>query len=311
MNHTPLHYCFGPVQSRRLGISLGVDLVPHKTCTLNCVYCECGRTTLLTDEIKEYVPTVEVLKELDTILKDKPHLDVITFSGAGEPTLHSGIGTIIEHIKSNYRYKIAVLTNGTLLWNSDVRSRLYKADVVIPSLDAATENAFTKLCRPHRSLSLPKIIEGIATFRKEFSGLFILEVFIVPGINDTPQELQALAEAAQYINPHRIQLNYLDRPAAEKWVERASIETLQQYARIFTPIPVDIPGTPLYRLLELSLPLKEMLLATIERRPSTVDDLAYSLGKDNSVVQQILEEMVQQGVVTYFDESRGRFYKKM
>lgn len=311
MNHTPLKYCFGPVQSRRLGVSLGVDLVPHKTCTLNCVYCECGKTTVLTDDIKEYVPTEKVIQELDTLLKSNPALDVITFSGSGEPTLHSGIGTIIDHIKSNYRYKIAVLTNGTLLWKREVRERLYHADIVIPSLDAATEDAFKKICRPHKHLSLQKIIDGIALFRKEFTGLLILEIFIVPGINDSSSELEALAKVVHTINPHRIQLNYLDRPGTEEWVKRASMEMLKQYASVFVPIPVDIPGTPEYRLLELRLPLKEMILSTIERRPSTVYDLAYSLGKDILLVQQILEEMVKQGVVGYFDEARGRFYKKI
>ncbi|MDH7554122.1 MAG: radical SAM protein [Spirochaetota bacterium] len=311
MNKKSLKYCFGPVQSRRLGVSLGVDLVPHKTCTLNCVYCECGKTTVLTDDIKEYVPTEKVIQELDTLLKGNLALDVITFSGSGEPTLHSGIGTIIDHIKSNYRYTIAVLTNGTLLWNREVRERLYHADIVIPSLDAATEHAFKKICRPHKHLSLQKIIDGIARFRKEFTGLLILEIFIVPGINDLPSELEALAKVARSIHPHRIQLNYLDRPGTEEWVQRASMETLEQYASVFAPLPVDIPGTPEYRLLELKLPLKEMILSTIERRPSTVDDLAYSLGKDKLVVQQILDDMVKQGVVEYFDEARGRFYKKI
>ncbi|MGQ9844228.1 MAG: radical SAM protein [Spirochaetota bacterium] len=311
MEHKQLQYCFGPVQSRRLGVSLGVDIVPHKTCTLNCVYCECGKTTVLTDEIKEYVPTNAVIKELDAILSLHPDLDVITFSGSGEPTLHSGIGTIIDYLKSNYRYKIAVLTNGTLLHNCNVRERLYHADIVIPSLDAATEHAFTKICRPHRSISLKTIIEGIAQFRKEFTNLLILEIFIVPKINDIPSELEALVNAAHFINPHRIQLNYLDRPGTEKWVAKVPIETLKQIAALFKPIPVDIPSTPEYRLLELSLPLQEMILSTIERRPCTVDDLAYSLGKDQLLVKQMLEDLSKQGIVKYYEEARGRFYKKI
>ncbi len=309
-NHT-LQYCFGPVQSRRLGVSLGVDIVPHKTCTLNCVYCECGKTTHITTKAQEYVPVAGVIAELDKILSQQPAIDVITFSGSGEPTLHSGIGTIIDYIKSNYRYTIAVLTNGTLLWQKDVRSRLYNADIVIPSLDAATEHAFKKICRPSPELQLEKIIEGIAQFKKEFKGLLILEIFIVPGINNTTEELNALADAAHFINPDRVQLNYLDRPGTEKWVQSVDVKTLQQYALYFAPIPVDIPGTPEYRLLELRLPLEEMILSTIERRPSTVEDLAYSLSKDNLLVQQILDEMLKQGVVEYFDEARGRFYKKI
>lgn len=311
MEHKQLKYCFGPVQSRRLGVSLGVDLVPYKTCTLNCVYCECGRTTVLIDEIKEYVPTNAVIGELNAILFAHPDLDVITFSGSGEPTLHSGIGTIIDYLKNNYRYKIAVLTNGTLLHSSDVRERLYHADIVIPSLDAATEHAFTKICRPHRSLSIKTIIKGIAQFRKEFKSLLILEIFIVPGINDIPSELEALVNAAHFINPHRIQLNYLDRPGAEKWVAKVSIEILKQLAALFNPIPVDIPSTPEYRLVGLSLPLQEMILSTIERRPSTVEDLAYSLGKDQLLVKQMLEDLLKQGVVKYYEEARGRFFKKI
>jgi len=148
-------HLFGPVPSRRLGISLGIDLVPYKTCTANCVYCECGKTTNLTIERKEYIPTDEILNELDVYLKQAPDLDYITFSGSGEPTLHSKIGEIINFLKKNYpQYKVAVLTNGTLLFHKELRDELKNADIIKPSLDAGSDEIFKKIKRPHENLNL-------------------------------------------------------------------------------------------------------------------------------------------------------------
>ena len=152
-----MKYLFGPVNSRRLGISLGVDLVPHKTCSLNCVYCECGDTTTLTSAIAEYVPTGDVIAELDGYLSGSPRLDVVTFSGSGEPTLHAGIGKILRHLKERYpQYKVAVLTNGTLLHDPGVRKSIAMADIVVPSLDAVGPEAFARICRPAAGITLKK-----------------------------------------------------------------------------------------------------------------------------------------------------------
>lgn len=305
-----MRYCFGPVQSRRLGVSLGVDVVPIKTCTLDCIYCECGRTTCLTDEIREYVPADDVIAELDSILSSRPDIDVITFSGGGEPTLHSEIGRIINHCKQKYPYPIAVLTNGTLLWKPEVRRQLHNADIVIPSLDAASPSVFSSICKPHSGLSISLIIDGLKTFRQEYAGMLILEIFIVPGINDTEHELQQLAAASLSIQPDRIQLNYLDRPGAEQWVRKADIDSLKRYAGKFKPIPVDIPGTPEYRSLKLSLPIKEMILNTIARRPSTVDDLAYTLGEDKKIIELTVQQLAKDGVISSHEETRGKFYSR-
>ena len=148
-------YLFGPVPSRRLGLSLGIDLFPHKTCSFNCVYCECGATTNLTVLRREYVPTRGVIKELDNFLLEKPNLDFITFAGSGEPALHSRIGDIISFIKDKYpQYKVCVLTNGSLFYLKSVRDALMRADKVIPSLDAAFSSAWRKINRPHSSIDL-------------------------------------------------------------------------------------------------------------------------------------------------------------
>ena len=213
-------HLFGPVPSRRLGISLGVDLIPHKVCSLNCVYCEVGETTNLTTERKEYIPINEILIELDEYLSQKPNLDFITFSGSGEPTLNSGIGEVINFLKKYYpKYKIALLTNSTLLSNKTLRDELKKIDLILPSLDSVTETGFKKLNRPSINLELTKIIEGLIAFTKEFEGNVWLEVFIVPGFNDSKEELESIKEIILKINPNKVQLNSLDRPGSEYWIK--------------------------------------------------------------------------------------------
>ena len=223
------NYLFGPVPSRRLGISLGVDLVPMKTCTLNCTYCECGRTTNLSLERKEYVPFEAVKEELTHYFSHNPRPDYVTFSGSGEPTLNSRIGDVVHFIKSQTSdIPIAVLTNGTLLFQKQACDDIRDATVVIPSLDAATERVFRKINRPHPQLKIDTIIRGLVKFRKGYSGQIWLEVFIVPGLNDTEQELTALKRAIEEIEPDRIQLNTLDRPGTVPTIHAATWKELEQ-----------------------------------------------------------------------------------
>ncbi|RPI46755.1 MAG: radical SAM protein, partial [Bacteroidetes bacterium] len=177
-------YIFGPVPSRRLGMSLGVDLVPHKVCSLDCVYCECGPTTKRTLDRKEYVLYGKVTEELDHFFIENPDPDFITFSGSGEPTLNTRIGDVLHFIKQKKpAIPVAVLTNGTLLGRKDVRDELMEADVVLPSLDAATPEVFRRINRPAHGLDLDEILEGLVSFRKEFRGEMWLEIFIIPGFN--------------------------------------------------------------------------------------------------------------------------------
>ena len=166
-------YLFGPVPSRRLGISLGVDLVTHKICSLDCVYCECGSTTNLTCERKEYVPLKDVLKELEHYFENNQNPDYITFSGSGEPTLNTTIGKVIEFIKKNKKtVSVALLTNGTLFSKKDVRDDVMNADLIIPSLDAVSAQAFRKINRPCPDLNLEEYIQGLSDLRNEFNKLF-------------------------------------------------------------------------------------------------------------------------------------------
>ncbi|NQS74775.1 MAG: radical SAM protein, partial [Methanoculleus sp.] len=273
-------YLFGPVCSRRLGTSLGVDLVPLKTCTFNCVYCECGRTTRLTGERREYVPTGQVIAEVDEYLARAPDLDYVTFAGSGEPTLHSGIGEIISFIKDRYpRYRIAVLTNGALLGDPDVRAALMRADLVIPSLDAVSEETFQKINRPCPGITARDLLEGLTTFAREFTGEIWLEVFIIPGQNDTEEEILRLKDAISAIRPDHIQVNTLDRPGAEIWVRPASPLALERIASMLGGRAEVIGAACSSQALPpKATEVTDLLLATIKRRPCTIDDLVGTLG---------------------------------
>ena len=304
-------YLFGPVPSRRLGVSLGVDLLPYKTCSLDCVYCECGPTTALTFERKEYAPVSEVIAELADYLKNSPKLDYITFSGSGEPTLHSGIGRIIDFLKDNHpSYKIAVLTNGTLLHLPEVRKDIGKADLVVPSLDAVSQNVFETLNRPAHGLSNKKVIDGLVQFRAEFKGLIWLEIFIVPRINDTPEEIKNMKEAALLIKPDLIQLNTLDRPGAEKWVAPASKECLLSIQKELAPLPVQIVSSQKdhEQKAEARQDLAEAIKSVLSRRPCTTADLACMTGAGTEEINAHLRLLVKSGKVISKPLSRGVFY---
>ena len=232
-------FLFGPVSSRRLGRSLGIDLLPFKTCSLDCICCECGPTTDRSLRRGEMVPTSDVISELDDYLSTTPEIDYVTFSGSGEPTLHTRIGVVIGHLKRRYpQFKVAVLTNGTLLGDPVVQAQLADADLVVPSLDGATEAAFRAICQPVAGLTVESVIDGIAAFRRSFAGLLLLEIFIVPGVNDSPEQLAALKQAATRIALDAVQLNSLDRPAPSAAVTRPGVEALPAIRDYFQPLQV-------------------------------------------------------------------------
>lgn len=210
-----------------------MDIVPTKTCTLDCIYCQVGRTSYKTVERKEYIAPEKVLAEFREVLKSGKKIDYITLSGNGEPTLNLKIGEIIKSIKNISPLPVAVITNGTLLSRDDVRKDLLSADLVMPSLDVAIQETFEKIDRPHPSLKIDKIIEGLVEFRKIYKGKFWLEIMLVKGINDTQIELNALKKAIEKINPDKIQLNTPVRPTYEKDVEVLSADKLKEIKEFF------------------------------------------------------------------------------
>ena len=305
-------YLFGPVPSRRLGMSLGIDLVPHKVCSLNCVYCECGRTTNLTTERKEYVPVDEIFIELNRFLKENPAPDYITFSGAGEPTLNSGIGEILSFIKTNYpNIPVAVLTNGTLLSDKQVRNELLKADLVLPSLDAATERTFRKINIPEKTLNIESYIQGIIDFRNEYSGKINLEIFIIPGYNDNREELDSLKESILKIKPDTVQLNTLDRPGTVKNIRAASNIELQKIVDYWNleNVVVIASAPSRKKIKSYREDTESAILETIARRPCTLIDLSQILGKHINEVNKYLDVLESEKKITTIEQDRGLFYK--
>jgi len=265
-------YLFGPVLSRRLGLSMGVDLLKYKTCNLDCVYCELGRTACLTSCRDRFVPRQKVLKEIE--LRRGEPFDHLTFAGSGEPTLSLDLGEIVAQAREIVDSPVAVITNSTLLDSPQVRKEVGKADVVLPSLDAASESAFQAINRPGSGLSASAMIQGLQDFRKEFSGEIWLEVMLVRGINDREAEL--IARAAESVGPDRIQLNTVVRPPAEP-VSALSEEEMQRMLEIF-------PGAELIPDWDWSVPsrLRDELTDLLSRRPCTLKEISRLLDLDES-----------------------------
>ena len=304
-------HIFGPVPSRRLGMSLGVDMVPKKVCSLNCVYCEVGPTTRLTSERKPYVPAKDIIRELHDYFQTQDNPDFITFSGYGEPTLNSEIGEIFDYLKREKpEVPIAVLTNGTLLYEKEVRDAIMKADLVLPSLDSATEEGFVKINHPVKTISLRQYVEGLVTFRKEFAGQIWLEIFILPGYNDSITELDALKKELLRIKPDRIQLNTLDRPGTVPGLRSATRQELQSIIDHWKIPNVEIIAAVLERTKMVSYrkDVENVIIETINRRPCTLDDLSKILGLHVNELNKYLDALEASGKVHTERQDRGLFY---
>ena len=237
-------FIFGPINSRRLGKSLGVDLVTAKTCSLDCIYCEAKATTNLTMTRKEYVPVDKVIAELDVILKNIPKPDYITFSGAGEPTLNSGIGRVIDHIKKYHsECLVCLLTNGLLLGDTTLQKELSQLDLIIPSLDASSEEEYSCINRPYPGETLEKLFSGLCSFRRNIPVKMALEIFIVPGINDSDESIDRFYRLVKCIGPDMIHLNTLDRRGVIADLSPASRERMEKFASVLGNIaPAEIFG---------------------------------------------------------------------
>ncbi|MFA6472000.1 MAG: radical SAM protein [Candidatus Latescibacterota bacterium] len=289
-----MKYIFGPVPSRRLGLSLGIDIIPFKTCTLSCIYCQIGATPITTLERKEYTPTGDILAEIGEYLANHPKPDWITFSGSGEPTLHSGLGRLIRGVKALTDVPVCVITNGTLLSDPSVRSDILKADAVMPSLDAASREIFHAICRNHPGLDVSEIIRGLAEFRKEYSGKIWLEIVLVAGLNDSPKELAALKNAVELIHPDSIQLNTVVRPPAESIAKPLSRERLEEIREFFGEKAEVIASFKKEGGMEGKKTAGE-ILEYIKRRPGSVEDFSAALGVGKEEVEKMLMELEKRG----------------
>ncbi len=301
-------YLFGPVASRRFGLSLGVDLLPRKVCSFNCVFCEVGLTSLCTIERKEYVSTAEVIKELNEWKKLNVPADVVTIAGSGEPTLHTGFGEVIEEINSWDSYPTLLLTNSSLMFLPDVRKSALKAKILKASLSACDQKSFQALCRPHPDLSFEKIVEGLLAFRKMFKGKFWLEVFIVPGINDSYETVAGIARIAKELSPDKIQLNTAVRPAAESFAKPADEELLKKLAVLFEPTAEVVGLFKFKKPIEAPAgsdneAIKQSIIKLISRRPCTLPEIALALNVPEAILLPLLKSLATNKAI--FEEVRN------
>lgn len=303
-------YIYGPVLSRRLGRSLGVDVIPFKTCSYDCVYCLLGRTTCHTLEVKEYVPAADVLAEIKQRLKeDTP--DAISFAGSGEPTLNSRLGEIVDGIKALTDIPVVVFTNASLLWKPEVRANLARVDIISPSLDAvlpASAQAVNRLCD---GLDVDEVYRGLQEFCKEYKGRIWLEVLLVAGVNDSDADIDALRKAVQGLaNIERIQLNTVVRPPAEKSAHALSPARLKEIAARL-PGRVEIIASTFgseqapHVHKEVSC---EEVAGLLERHPSTAAGIAAGLGTDAESIRPVLEQLLQKKKIAEEDRDGREFY---
>jgi wyosine [tRNA(Phe)-imidazoG37] synthetase (radical SAM superfamily) len=306
-------FVYGPVPSRRLGLSLGVDILPFKTCTLDCAYCQLGSTGKTVVRRGSFFPPKDILAQVREALGSGQRVDVITFSGSGEPTLNRDIGRLIRAIKRMTRVPVVVLTNGTLLGRPDVRRDLAAADIVVPSLDAVPEGLFRRVNRPHSSLRSDRLIAGLVRFRKEFRGRIWLEVMLVKGVNDSPAHIRALKKAVELIDPDRVHLNTVVRPPADARARPLTPAAMDRVRRALGPRAEVVASFRERDRPPAAVDLDRAILETVGRRPVTVEDISASLGRHRDEVLKALAALLREGEVrasphggrTYYARARG------
>ncbi len=300
-------YIFGPVPSRRLGRSLGVDLVPFKTCTYDCIYCQLGRTTHKTMQRKEWVPMDIIIAQLKAKLSTKP--DYITLSGSGEPTLFSRLEDLISRIKDITDIPVAVLTNGSLLWLPEVRKALKAADLVVPSLDAGSSQIFQYVNRPHGDIMFSKMVEGLVKFRDEYTGKYWLEVFLLAGITTTEMEIHRMKTCINSIGPDKVQVNTVTRPPAEGFAEPVPQKQLQTITeKLYEKAEVIADYSKIHKQQDF-LARREDVLTLLQRRPCSVEDIAAGLGLHRNEVVKYVEELLSESKIETKSQNQQLYYR--
>jgi wyosine [tRNA(Phe)-imidazoG37] synthetase (radical SAM superfamily) len=292
-----------------LGYSLGVDILPFKTCSLDCIYCQLGPTRRKTVQRKRYFDVDAILGQIKNVIASGQRIDYITFSGSGEPTLNVYIGKLIREIKKYTTTPVAVLTNGTLLWHKSTRDALSDADLIVPSLDAATQEIFNRTNRPHKSLKIQQVIEGLKNFRKEFSGKIWLEILFVKGINDSPAHLKKLKKIVSEINPDKIQLNTVVRPPAEKSALPLSPQELEKIRKFFGDKAEVVAEFDKSQHPPSARDLEDAILAMVARRPTTLSDMSKSLGKHKNELVKYCDVLLKEGKMRLVIHENKKFYE--
>ena len=303
-------YLFGPVPSRRFGHSLGVDLTPHKTCSLDCVFCQLGRTNRKTVTRKEYVPVDEVLEELRQWLKTDGRADYITLSGSGEPTLHSRLGEVLEFVRSNSTIPSVLLTNATMLSSPEVRDAACLADVVKISLSAWHQASYAWVNRPHKQLRFDALIEGQKAFRRQFKGVLWMEVFLVSGMNTDPKDVKKIAALAEEIRPDHIHLNTAVRPPSEVFALPVTKKQLVSLSRLFHPTAEVIAEFKAKKGARIGAN-KEMILSMLRRRPCTAHQIAAAFGMHLNEVSKYLGNLLKTDQIRTERKNSNIYYRAL
>src|SRR4030042_4360051 len=291
-------YLYGPVPSRRLGRSLGIDLVPQKICTYDCIYCQIGNTTEKTLSRKEYVPVKEIMEEVERFLKEgTASIDYLSLTGSGEPTLHSQIRSVIERIKTITSIPVAVLTNGSLLYEEEVRQDLLRTDIVLPSLDAVSSEVFMKINRPRPGFSVEQVIEGLVKFRKVYKGQIWLEILFCKDVNDGKEELLRIKKVIDRIQPDRIHINTVVRPPSEKWAVPLNQREMEEIRAFLGEKAEIISEFDRHPPVVSERDIKEEILKILKRRPLSLSDLSKGMGITSDELEAYLDPLIQEGKI--------------
>ncbi len=301
-------HLFGPVPSRRLGRSLGVDIIPYKVCSLNCVYCQIGHTDETTIERKPYTLLNPVLVEIKNFLDAGGTADYITLSGSGEPTLNSIFGNLIDGIKALTDVPVALITNGTLLYMPDVRADSCKADVILPSLDASNRELFNRINRPHLQVTFDKLVDGLCALRSDYSGQIWLEVFMIQGVNTSDAHLAELKGIVDRISPDKIQLNTAVRPTAESDTPKVRKVDLERIAEFFGDSCEVIADFALDNMSDNIHCRSEDVLALLTRRPCSLPDICAGLSIGENEATKYIEMLSSRHLLTAERISSVVFY---
>lgn len=297
-------FLYGPIYSRRLGMSLGVDIIPYKTCSFNCIYCHEGETTCLTLERKDFFPPEEVLKELSTLKGQQARkgrrVDFITFAGSGEPTLNLSLGRYIRYLKEICPLPVAVITNSSLMWDKKVREELMAADLVVPSLDAVSEEIFSRVNRPYPELTPGLILEGLRDFLREYKGKVWLEILFCDGFNDGEEELAKLARAVKELDLEKIQLNTVSRPPAISQARPVSPEKLFQIKEMLGSRAELVEDVITAERESLERNLLRKVAGALRYGHSTLEELSRTLGLSAHEIIKILARLEKEGKVESF-----------
>lgn len=302
-------YIYGPIPSRRLGFSLGVDIIPFKNCSFNCIYCQVGKTTNVTITRQSYTPIDDILNEVRDILQQNVELDFITLSGAGEPTLHSQLGILLNKIRKLTSKPIAVLTNASLIHQHDVQIDLQTASVVAPTLCTTSQSLFRKINRSHPAVTIDLIINGLIKFREHYAGNIWLELMFVKGFNDSEEEVTNLKGVIDKIRPDRIHINTVVRPPSEKYASPLSSQELENIKRMINSNAEVIVSVNKKDAPRVEGKIPERILNILKRRPITIEDISAITGINQHELSDHMRLLVDSERVKITEHDGETYYE--